>query len=66
MSAVRPADVVLDPRHARPLVWRAKRARDPASGDVELLEIDLGRYDAGLGPDLPDLAHSRPRIGKPF
>jgi transposase len=40
-----PADVVLDPRHARALrLARAARAR-LAAGDVALEAVDLGRYD---------------------
>jgi hypothetical protein len=40
-----PADVVLDPRHARALrLARAARARLQA-GDVTLEAVDLGRYD---------------------
>jgi transposase len=40
-----PADVVLDPRHARALrLARAARARLQA-GDVALEAVDLGRYD---------------------
>ena len=46
-----PADVVLDPRHARALrLARAARAR-LAAGDVTLEAVDLGRYDRlVLGP----------------
>jgi hypothetical protein len=40
-----PADVVLDPGHARALrLARAARARLEA-GDVALEAVDLGRYD---------------------
>jgi hypothetical protein len=50
-----PADVVLDPRHARALrLAREARSRLEA-GDLELEEIDLGRYDALAGPPPSDL-----------
>jgi len=53
-----PADVVLDPRHARALrLAREARSRLEA-GDVELEEIDLGRYDALAGPAPSDLPGS--------
>jgi transposase len=49
-----PADVVLDPCHARALrLAREARSRLRA-GDVELEEIDLGRYDALIGSSLAD------------
>ena len=51
-----PADVVLDPRHARALRLAREASSRLAAGDVELEEIDLDRYDAlaGLEPsDLP-------------
>lgn len=53
-----PADVVLDPRHARALRLAREARSRLAAGDVKLEEIDLGRYDAlaGLPPsDLPGL-----------
>ncbi len=50
-----PADVVLDPRHARALRL-AKEARSRLrSGDVDLEEIDLARYDALAGLPHSDL-----------
>ena len=51
-----PADVVLDPCHARALRLAREARSRLAAGDVELPEIDLGAYDAlaGLTPsDLP-------------
>jgi len=57
-----PADVVLDPRHARALrLAREARSRLQPS-DVNLQAPDLARYDrlAGLGPD--DLAGSQPQV----
>jgi len=50
-----PADVVLDPRHARALrLAREARSRLEA-GDVELEEIDLSRYDALADSESADL-----------
>ena len=50
-----PADVVLDPRHARALrLARQARSRLQA-GDVELEETDLARYDALVGLEPADL-----------
>jgi hypothetical protein len=50
-----PADVVLDPRHARAL----RLARDARSrlerGDIELEAPDLSRYDALISPEGTDL-----------
>ena len=46
-----PADVVLDPRHARELrLGREARSR-LERGDVELGGVDLGRYDDVVGLD---------------
>lgn len=44
-----PADVVLDPRHARALRLAREARSRLASGDVELPEVDLTRYDALAG-----------------
>jgi hypothetical protein len=50
-----PADVVLDPRHARALrLAREARSRLQA-GDVDLEEIDLTRYDGLVGLEPADL-----------
>jgi len=48
-----PADVVLDPRHARALRLAREARSRLQRGDVELETIDLARYDvlAGLPPD---------------
>lgn len=48
-----PADVVLDPRHARALrLAREARSRLRA-GDVDLERVDLGRYDLLAAPGPP-------------
>ncbi len=44
-----PADVVLAPAHARALRLVRKARSRPVSGDVELPEVDLTRYDALAG-----------------
>jgi transposase len=41
-----PADVVLDPRHARALRLAREASSRLRTGDVELQEADLARYDA--------------------
>lgn len=46
-----PADVVLDPRHARALRLAREARSRLAAGDVELEAIDLARYDRALGVD---------------
>ncbi|MGH2554201.1 MAG: Mu transposase domain-containing protein [Actinomycetota bacterium] len=48
-----PADVVIDPRHARALRLAREARSNLRRGDVELPEIDLSRYDALVGADLP-------------
>ena len=48
-----PADVVIDPRHARALRLAREARSRLRSGDVDLEEIDLSRYDALVGEDLP-------------
>lgn len=44
-----PADVVLAPAHVRALRMAREARSRLASGDVELPEVDLGRYDALAG-----------------
>jgi hypothetical protein len=44
-----PADVVLDPRHARALRLHRGAERRLAHGDVDVPVVDLGRYDALVG-----------------
>jgi transposase len=44
-----PADVVLDPRHARALRLAREARSRLAAGDVDLEAVDLGRYDALAG-----------------
>ena len=46
-----PADVVLDPRHARALRLAREARSRLAAGDVELEAIDLSRYDRVAGVD---------------
>ncbi len=50
-----PADVVLDPRHARALRLAREATSRLERGDVDLGTIDLGRYD-DLAGDTADLA----------
>ena len=44
-----PADVVLDPAHARALRLAREAKRALAAGDVEVAVPDLARYDAAVG-----------------
>jgi transposase len=48
-----PADVVLDPRHARALRLAREARSRLSAGDVDLEAVDLGRYDllAGIAHD---------------
>ncbi|HYV01879.1 MAG TPA: hypothetical protein VEM93_06040 [Actinomycetota bacterium] len=46
-----PADVVLDPRHARALRLAREARSRLAAGDVKLEAIDLSRYDRIAGVD---------------
>lgn len=48
-----PADVVIDPRHARGLRLAREARSRLRSGDVELEEVDLSRYDALAGGGSP-------------
>jgi transposase len=50
-----PADVVLDPRHARALRLAREARSRLEHGDVELQAPDLSRYDALIGPGGADL-----------
>ena len=44
-----PADVVLDPAHARALRLHRNARRRLETGDVEVPVADLARYDAVMG-----------------
>jgi hypothetical protein len=44
-----PADVVLDPRHARALRLAREARLQLRTGDVEVEVVDLGRYDSAAG-----------------
>jgi transposase len=51
-----PADVVLDPRHARALRLARESTTRLERGDLSLEEVDLGRYDAAAGLEEADVA----------
>lgn len=66
-----PADVVLDPRHARELRLAREARSRLERGDVELGGVDLGRYDdvVGLGgtePPGPDVQDDPERGSQGF
>ena len=55
-----PADVILDPRHARALRLAREARSRLVAGDVDLEPVDLGRYDLLTGasavhPVVPDV-----------
>jgi hypothetical protein len=44
-----PADVVVDPRHARALRVERQARRRLNSNDIAVPAVDLARYDAAVG-----------------